>query len=66
MKGIRLFPFKEDTEVYHWNDEFSNYVDVAKDWQGTGRWSAYDKKTGIFVIIGASQTDQIYMEVRIL
>ncbi len=52
-----LFPFKEDTEVYCWNDEFSNYFDDGKDWWGTGLWSAYDKTTGIFVIIGASQTD---------
>ncbi len=52
-----LFPFKEDTEVYRWNDDFSDYFDDGKEWWGTGLWSAYDKKTGIFVIIGASQTD---------
>ena len=48
---------RENTEVYRWNDEFSNYFDDGKDWWGTGLWSAYDKKTGIFIIIGASQTD---------
>lgn len=52
-----LFPNKEDTEVYRWNDDFSNYFDAGKEWWGTGLWSAYDKITGIFVIIGASQTD---------
>ena len=52
-----LFPFKENTEVYRWNDDFSNYFEDGKEWWGTGLWSAYDKTTGIFVIIGASQTD---------
>jgi len=52
-----LFPFKENTEVYRWNDDFSNYFDDGKEWWGTGLWSAYDKTTGIIVIIGASQTD---------
>ncbi len=52
-----LFPNKEDTEVYRWNDDFSDYFDDGKEWWGTGFWSAYDKQTGIFVIIGASQTD---------
>ncbi len=52
-----LFPFKEEVEVYRWNDNFSNYFDDGKEWWGTGLWSAYDKTTGIFVIIGASQTD---------
>lgn len=47
-----------DTEVYRWNDDFSNYFDDGKEWWGTGLWSAYDKTTGVFVIIGASQTDQ--------
>lgn len=53
----RLFPFKDNTEVYRWNDDFSNYFDDGKEWWGTGLWSAYDKTTGIFVIIGASLTD---------
>lgn len=52
-----LFPNKEDTEVYRWNDDFSDYFDDGKEWWGTGFWTAYDKQTGIFVIIGASQTD---------
>lgn len=52
-----LFPFKENMEVYRWNDDFSNYFDDGKEWWGTGLWSAYDKTTGVFVIIGASQTD---------
>ena len=52
-----LFPFKGNTEVYRWNDDFSNYFDDGKEWWGTGLWSAYDKATGILVIIGASQTD---------
>jgi len=52
-----LFPNREDTEVYRWNDDFSDYFDAGKEWRGTGLWSAYDKNTGIFVIIGASETD---------
>ncbi len=52
-----LFPFKKSTEVYRWNDDFSNYFDDGKEWWGTGLWSAYDKITGIFVVIGASLTD---------
>ena len=52
-----MFPFKESTIVYRWNDDFSNYFDDGKEWWGTGLWSAYDKITNIFVIIGASQTD---------
>lgn len=52
-----LFPFKKDVEVYRWNDDFSNYFDDGKEWWGTGLWSAYDKTTRVFVIIGASQTD---------
>lgn len=52
-----LFQNKGDTEVYRWNDAFSNYFDDGKEWWGTGLWSVYDKKTGIIVIIGASLTD---------
>lgn len=52
-----LFPNKDDTEVYRWNDDFSNYFDDGKEWWGTGLWSVYDKKTEIIVIIGASLTD---------
>lgn len=52
-----LFPNKNDTEVYRWNNTFSNYFDEGKEWWGTGLWSVYDEKTGIMVIIGASLTD---------
>lgn len=52
-----LFPNKQDTEAYRWNDNFSDYFDDGKEWWGTGLWSAYDKTTGIIVIIGASTTD---------
>lgn len=52
-----LFPDKESTEVYCWNDDFSNYFDAGKEWWGTGLWSIYDSKTGVFTIIGASMTD---------
>ena len=52
-----LFPNKQEIEVYRWNDDFSNYFDDGKEWWGTGLWSAYDKSTGIIVIIGASITD---------
>lgn len=52
-----LFPNRQDTVVYRWNDDFSDYFDDGKEWWGTGLWSAYDKTTGIMVIIGASTTD---------
>ena len=52
-----LFPNKSDVEVYRWNDGFSDYFDEAKEFWGTGLWSAYDRKTGIMVVIGASPTD---------
>ena len=52
-----LFPNKADTEVYRWNDEFSNYFQDGKEWWGTGLWTAFDKKTRLMVVIGASLTD---------
>ena len=52
-----LFPNKPEVEVYRWNDDFSNYFDEGKEFWGTGLWSAYDRKTGIMVVIGAAQTD---------
>ncbi len=52
-----LFPNREDMEIYRWNDGFSDYFDVGKEWWGTGLWSAYDKKADIMVVIGASLTD---------
>ena len=52
-----LFPNRKALEVYRWNDDFSNYFDAGKEWWGTGLWSAYDRKTGKMVVIGASQTD---------
>ena len=52
-----LFPNRQALEVYRWNDDFSNYFDAGKEWWGTGLWSAYDRKTGTMVVIGASQTD---------
>lgn len=52
-----LFPNKEETEVYRWNDDFSNYFDDGKEWWGTGLWTIYDKKTRVYVVIGASLTD---------
>lgn len=52
-----LFPFPDSLEVYRWNDDFSNYFEDGKEWWGTGCWSAYDRTTNIFVIIGASLSD---------
>lgn len=52
-----LFPFLDSLEIYQWNDDFSNYFDDGKEWWGTGCWSAYDKITNIFVVIGASLSD---------
>ena len=54
-----LFPaqFRNDLEIYSWNDDFSNYFDDGKEWWGTGMWSIYDKWMNRFVVIGASLTD---------
>ena len=54
-----LFPiqFRNELEIYIWNDEFSNYFDDGKDWWGTALWSVYDKQMNRFVIIGASLSD---------
>lgn len=52
-----LFPDRDNIEIYRWNDDFSSYFDDGKEWWGTGLWSIYDIKTGVFVIIGASFTD---------
>lgn len=52
-----LFPFLDSLELYVWNDDFSNYFDDGKEWWGTGCWSVFDKKTNIFVVIGASLSD---------
>lgn len=56
FNGI-LFPNKDTVEVYQWNNDFSNYFDEGKEWWGTGFWTAYDLKTDIAVVIGASLTD---------
>lgn len=54
-----LFPsqFRNDLEIFSWNDDFSNYFDDGKEWWGTALWSIYDKWMSRFVIIGASLTD---------
>ncbi len=54
-----LFPvqFRNDLEIYSWNDEFSNYFDDGKEWWGTALWSIYDKWMQRFIIIGASLSD---------
>lgn len=54
-----LFPvqFRNDLEIFCWNDEFSNYFDDGKDWWGTALWSVYDKQAKRFVILGASLND---------
>lgn len=54
-----LFPvqYRNDLEIYSWNDDFSNYFDDGKEWWGAALWSIYDKWMKRFVIIGASLTD---------
>lgn len=52
-----LFPFKNNLELYRWNDDFSNYFDDGKEWWGTGCWSVYDKIEQIYVVILVSLTD---------
>lgn len=54
-----LFPiqFRNDLEIYRWNDDFSNYFNDGKEWWGNALWSVYDPWLRRFVIIGASLTD---------
>ncbi|MDE6221624.1 MAG: hypothetical protein K2G51_14590 [Lachnospiraceae bacterium] len=53
-----LFPVSQkDLEIYSWNDDFSDYFDIGKDWWGTAMWSVYDKAMQRYVIIGASLSD---------
>lgn len=54
-----LFPvqYRNDLEIFSWNDDFSNYFDDGKEWWGTAMWSVYDPWMHRFVIIGASLTD---------
>ena len=52
-----LFPNRDSLEILSWNDTWSNYFDDGNEWWGTACWSAYDQKTGIFVVIGASLSD---------
>ena len=50
-------PFRDDLEVFQWNDDFSSYFDDGKYWWGTYFWTIYDKHLQRFVIIGASLID---------
>lgn len=52
-----LFPNKEYSEVYRWNDNFSDYFSEGLEWWGTGLWSIYDKTSEIFIIIAVSASD---------
>lgn len=54
-----LFPvqFRDDLEIYCWNDDFSDYFDDGREWWGNALWSVYDKWMNRFVVIGASLTD---------
>lgn len=52
-----LIPDRDETEIYRWNDGFSDYFDAGREWWGTGLWSIFDRKTGLFTVIGASLTD---------
>ncbi|EGP4885085.1 hypothetical protein FH958_000118 [Enterococcus faecium] len=40
----RLFPDKDHLHIYLWNNEFTNYYNNGRYWNGAYVWSVYDEK----------------------
>ena len=40
----RLFPDKDHLHIYLWNNEFTNYYNNGRYWDGAYVWSVYDEK----------------------
>ncbi|SFC29430.1 hypothetical protein [Ruminococcus albus] len=53
-----LFPKGiQDTEIYSWSHDWSEYFDDGNEWWGCLYHTIYDRAVGRFVVIAASATD---------
>ncbi|ELB59715.1 hypothetical protein OKS_04019, partial [Enterococcus faecium EnGen0047] len=50
----RLFPDKDHLHIYLWNNEFTNYYNEGRYWDGAYVWSVYDEKRKRFTVFDAS------------
>ena len=56
--NMLLFPNgTEDTEVYSWSDDWSDYFEDGREWWGCMYHTVYDKSTDRYIVIAASATD---------
>ncbi|OFP98428.1 hypothetical protein, partial [Enterococcus sp. HMSC076E04] len=49
----RLFPDKDHLHIYLWNNEFTNYYNEGRYWDGAYVWSVYDEKRKRFTVFDA-------------
>ncbi|MFS1177993.1 hypothetical protein ACFDCU_09435 [Enterococcus lactis] len=49
----RLFPDKAHLYIYLWNNEFTNYYNEGRYWDGAYVWSVYDEKRKRFTVFDA-------------
>ena len=49
----RLFPDKDHLYIYLWNNEFTNYYNEGRYWDGAYVWSVYDEKRKRFTVFDA-------------
>ncbi|WP_165006449.1 MULTISPECIES: hypothetical protein [unclassified Enterococcus] len=49
-----LFPNKENLIAYSWNNSWSSYFSLGREWWGAYLWTIYDPIEKRFVVIGAS------------
>ena len=49
----RLFPDKDHLHIYLWNNEFTNYYNNGRYWNGAYVWSVYDEKRKRFTVFDA-------------
>ena len=49
----RLFPDKDHLHIYLWNNEFTNYYNNGRYWDGAYVWSVYDEKRKRFTVFDA-------------
>ena len=50
----RLFPDKDHLHIYLWNNEFTNYYNEGRYWDGAYVWSVYDEKRKRFTVFDAT------------
>ena len=50
----RLFPDKDHLHIYLWNNEFTNYYNNGRYWDGAYVWSVYDEKRKRFTVFDAT------------